>query len=913
MVTTAHPRAASAALAPAQTTSAFATPYVLLRVGGLPIDAADALRFPATAAWADAMLAIEAELDALAQPLTDALQTAFLHHREEQAARRQLIDAKRAVHQRQGLARSQALRAAIPLLAPATQELAVCWLALLERQQQRRAEGAEQFDAELRSKRRVLKQLLHDADFRSGVVLSSADLDQALDKYLLADELQLNKQARRAERSLLEYLYRTSAKTSPFSTLTPVCAGSFCDDPDGAAMLVEMSSMAKQSHVRLHVGVLAQLGVLISADSAQRRLLPVALTPSWQIVGQQLRYLRRRREADEQNADAPGMVTVVHEDVFYLPLTDMLRGVLHALSGGQSATLADLATALSAEGARSQKVEGYLQHLLRLGLLIVPQLQVDIHSRHPLASYRAQLESLGIGAATTAAAHLAAVDELLEQYRVAPPVIRRELLVRVRRQVERCYAELGRPDLRAPRTLVYEDTVLRPERIALNLRRWGTVMQDLEQLQRVLPIFDPNTPRRLVMQGFFRARYGPGARCDDLATFAAQFQSEFFSNYQERKAFHAFFDSAGSFRPRTNDFQLPELDQINAAMQRTAALVGEAQAALPADAAELVLDDSWIAELQPFVPASAGELRSDSFFAQLASDNGEPLLVLNRTYMGLTTMFSRFAHFLNDDQPLVDTLSATLDALLPADAVFAEIKGGYDTTNLNLHPRVTPYEIVCPGEVTLRPADEQIHLDDLYIVDDLAANRLRLFSRHLGREVVPVYLGFLMPLVLPEIQQVLLNFSPDSMSRLNLWAGVPAPEAVDGVAFYPRVRYNQLVLHRAAWRLAPDALPQRDPQECDPDYMLRIERWRRAHHIPERVFATPEGEGGANVYAPYKPFYVDFTSYFSVQLLDTTVRGASQRLVLSEMLPGRDELWLRHQGQDYVSEFVLELQQTTRR
>jgi hypothetical protein len=58
-------------------------------------------------------------------------------------------------------------------------------------------------------------------------LLSSPLLDDAISAYIGSDNLQLNREARTVERSLVEYLLRTACKTSPFSTLTSVCLGTF--------------------------------------------------------------------------------------------------------------------------------------------------------------------------------------------------------------------------------------------------------------------------------------------------------------------------------------------------------------------------------------------------------------------------------------------------------------------------------------------------------------------------------------------------------------------------------------------------------------------------------------------------------------------------------------------------------------
>jgi hypothetical protein len=56
-----------------------------------------------------------------------------------------------------------------------------------------------------------------------------------------------------------------------------------------------------------------------------------------------------------------------------------------------------------------------------------------------------------------------------------------------------------------------------------------------------------------------------------------------------------------------------------------------------------------------------------------------------------------------------------------------------------------------------------------------------------------------------------------------------------------------------------------------------------------------------------KPLYVDFESYFSVSVLEATLRRVEGIVVFTEMLPDRRDLWLRDDGQSYVSEFVFEV------
>jgi hypothetical protein len=242
---------------------------------------------------------------------------------------------------------------------------------------------------------------------------------------------------------------------------------------------------------------------------------------------------------------------------------------------------------------------------------------------------------------------------------------------------------------------------------------------------------------------------------------------------------------------------------------------------------------------------------------------------------------------------------------------------------------VTQFEIVCPGDASTRPAEEQISLEDLVLVHDDEVDRLRLMSTRLGCEVVPVYLGFLMPMALPEIQQILLCFSPSGMAQIDLWAGTGDPIPVDGITCYPRLALGELVLQRRMWKLNTAVFPFRDPQHSDADHLLRLQRWRVVHGLPRRLFAqidnaaaksavdedaaAPDAQPDAERKAGRKPLPVDFDSWMSLQLLEQLALGASARIVLTEASPGLDELWLTDEhGSPHVSELLLELYDTGR-
>ncbi|MBY8872563.1 lantibiotic dehydratase family protein [Micromonospora sp. PLK6-60] len=887
----------------------------MLRTAGLPIEVADRLAFDRTAGWARRVLDREDRLRATGRDLADALGAAVAGNLDDDALRRKLIRLRRDVFNlRRPHPADPAAWPADRLGADTHARLAE-WLADWGAYRTELAEGAALLDTELRERRGLLRELALDPDLRGGILLASPSLDQYLPGYLTAGAT-LGKRARRAERSLLEYAFRTACKTSPFSRLTTVNVGTFTDDAGGLLDVDPAPGAPKHGTARLNLAALGRLSTIVLAEESLRADLPVTVTSGWRIEHGRLRYLRRRRTASE-DGDAAITLESIHESLFVLPTGRMLHDILTALDGGRVARMADLVAELAVDGRPADEVAQYLHHLLRVGLLVVPTLHLDIHADDPVDGYRAALRAVDRGWADKLAARVAAANRLAAGYSGHDVAGRRHALAAIRDELAAAHADLGRPDIPVPRTLLYEDAALRTRTpVTADRGRWEReALPGLRALARIMPVFDVNLPRRLAIKGFFRARYGAGGRCEDLLTFAHEFQQDFFEHYTGRLMRRRAFDADNTYVRQENWFRQPEITALDDARLEVARRMNEAYAALPPGAEELVLDDAFMTEVAALVPQTLGVLDPRSFFLQIAERDGRGRLVVNRVYSGMTLLFSRFAHLFGEER-LADRLRAELARLAPPGAVLAELKGGYDATNLNLHPAVTPYELVCPGEISFRPAAEQIHMDDLRVEHDPDADRLLLRSRRLDAEVIPVYLGFLLPMALPEVQQVLLTFAYLGMAQPDLWAGTTVPLPGTGMVGYPRISHGDLVLQRRMWKLHPGFLPAtRTPDQSEADWFLGWQRWRRENRLPRRVFATPEGsrltpaaEDAPPAGRPdHKPLYVDFDSLFSVRLLDATARAAGSRLVLTEMLPDRDEQVLRGPAGTYVTELTVEL------
>jgi hypothetical protein len=905
------------------------TPRFLLRVGGMPINYLDELRFEKTVQWQDSLLALEHVLHRQKDRLVDLLHEAVNRHKEDQDGRRKLINLKRQIFNLKLPRGTDDARAIAPYLGEEECTLLFEWLGLWERYQQYLALGTDILNSELREKRKRLKQIVNDADFRKGILLSSPILDQATNGYLASDDLQLKRESRTVERSLLEYLFRTAGKTSPFSTFTPVCIGTIESDntDSGRDIEFELTSVDKQSFTRLNMLVLSRLSNQILSYMGVRHALKVCVTNGWRLRADHIEYVRRKSMVDATDTEASLPLDYIQEHIIQLPMGAMLQDILELIGDGHEEKLGTLVALLSERATNENAtalVEEYLEHLLRLGFLIVPILQINIHQDRPLAAYCQKLRTISMPQTDALAASLDIVEELVDAYANAELTERVDILARIRRLLQE--SSLALSDSQRvpvfPKTLLYEDTTLAPRRLAISTEQWSETFAHIHELQQILPIFDARLPQKIMTRGYFQARYGVGQRCDDFFSFADMFNQEFLRLLQGDGGNKRIFDSKGNFKGRPNYFNQPELIKLNQARKAIADYIHEAYQALPAGNNELILGEDFFQTIAPLAEGTEDFL-SYTFLSQFARVNDEPLFIINQIYSGLTLLFSRFAYCFAQDERLaiVSTLRQTLEQLQPSGAIFAELKGGYDATNLNLHPTFTSYEIVCPGELSARPSDEQISIEDLYIQDDEQARHLRLYSKRLGKEVIPIYLGFLTPIALPEIQQILLHFSYLTTSPLDLWSGTGVSNADASLDYYPRLRYKNVVVQRATWRVQTEALPRRESGQSDTDFYLAVNRWRKSIGLPARVFLTPiasastgssNDKKGEEPVQSYKPLYIDFEDYFSVLLLEATIRKTSTAFQFMEMLPLPEQLWFRYNDQAFVSEFIFEVSHTRR-
>ncbi|XVS61034.1 lantibiotic dehydratase [Actinosynnema sp. CA-299493] len=281
--------------------------------------------------------------------------------------------------------------------------------------------------------------------------------------------------------------------------------------------------------------------------------------------------------------------------------------------------------------------------------------------------------------------------------------------------------------------------------------------------------------------------------------------------------------------------------------------------------ADGVLTDDLVHEAAAHVPEWLRRPGSYAFFGQPTRDGR---LVVNHVYPGFGKFTSRFLRRLPG---AADAVAARLRrALGERFTQFRPLRG----FNANLHPLLAAREIGEDARWADLPADE------LQVRHDPRTDEVRVVHR--GEPLDVVYLGFLLPLVLPD------RYIPLHADLACGWIALEALRSreVDGdVVLRGGLRYRDVVLARRTWDFP--VLPELGADEAVAPAVARL---RARHGLPEHVFVDAHATSRsadhlARGLIRAKPQYVDFGNALHLRCLPRLLSRFPGGVELTEALP----------------------------
>ncbi|MGW2373428.1 lantibiotic dehydratase [Kitasatospora sp. NPDC001683] len=853
----------------------------VVRLAGSPVAVLEGLRGALSWHAARELVRLRAEIADAAGALSDQLYTAIgaAGDGERKAG---LVAVRRAVHRGRRVDPARLADLPTELTAPVRE-----WTARLAERDRLTAELPDLLEQDWAASCQALGAAARLPGFQLGLVHANPDAFLALRKWFGTGRAPQRQTVLR----LAQYLARSAAKTSPYSTFTTSGLASW----SRSDALVELSGgqVAAATATDISVGSLHRIARAVCERPEVVGRCPIRINPSATATDDTLVFLGRRPA----------------EHVHSLALTPTLRRVMELITPGS--TLDDLRGTLLAQATDGSQVDVFLRRLVTLGVLeLVPPLADQ--TPDPVADLRAWLHQLRQPGLERLDRTLHGVQEALSSYStIEAPGDRVAVRDAVIRGLDTALREVGdHAHLNSPklaqefgRYSFYENAVHPGTTAVLDRRSWQPLLDDLDAVRTLLGLIGPDLPFKLTLSSLFHSRYPAGAEVP-LLVFYRDVLAEQSAADEAPPAARAARPTHSRFAGQDSPVEaVRELYRLRTAAKR---LLGERT---PDRDSVVRVGPEEVRALAEEWPAWVRTPTSVAVYCQLAEAAHGPELVVNNINCGFGRGRNRVRQILDtldlhNGAPAEPGLAAGRD-----DVLFAEFEA-VARSAINVRKPGVGLVVDYPGVRSSREHDDLLPVNDLYVRrgDD---GLLALVSRRLGKQICPVHPGLGDRLLPPAAR-----FMVEAFGESNTWFGphtelrmTSDPRADDGVLHLPRLMVGNVVLRRAMWMTRADRLPRRTDATTDAAWMLRMAGWLAEHGIPERCFVTVldpgtigrdgTGRGPGN---DAKPNYLDFASMLLLLGFERRLAEPNAIVQISEMVPDPGQI----RG-ERVAEYIVEL------
>lgn len=211
------------------------------------------------------------------------------------------------------------------------------------------------------------------------------------------------------------------------------------------------------------------------------------------------------------------------------------------------------------------------------------------------------------------------------------------------------------------------------------------------------------------------------------------------------------------------------------------------------------------------------------------------------------------------------------------------IRGGIS----EVHHSMTLWVLEMPGDCQDIPDAKKVRLSDLRMHFEVGEPTIVL-RRSTGQRLLPVHLTSLNHSFLPSILRFLSVFGPYEVRQVLPRA--PRVERLPGCFVSERVTCDRLVVSRKRWELSHEAMSAlRAEQLSAHDFFLEVQVWRERFGIPAEAYVYEKIHSPRENLYHYKPQFMNFSSPLMCQLFCKMRKKTSDRCIVDEALPGRDQ------------------------
>lgn len=297
------------------------------------------------------------------------------------------------------------------------------------------------------------------------------------------------------------------------------------------------------------------------------------------------------------------------------------------------------------------------------------------------------------------------------------------------------------------------------------------------------------------------------------------------------------------------------------------------------------------------------EISSLDLFAQIGDNN---TIVVNNILSGATTNTSRFISlFIEDsiDTEIKNKFKELYNGKIVSELVDASIH------NANTFPCLTDYVI----DVSLKTSEYQtnINFNGLYIC--LNDRDEVIIENEQGMQVVPI--DFSMESIIRKASLMrFIDIFNDANSEgisifLQIYEKIILSNKISNIEpaiVIPRLYYsNNIILSRKKWLVTKAFLNEMFfAKSTESLQFLAFNKWRKKLKIPDHIFVKPNIQ-----IQTQKPQYINLNSPLSFNLFKNLLVKIDDLVEISEMLPAPEHLYKNEQGESYVIEYIFSLLQ----
>ncbi|HET8846298.1 MAG TPA: lantibiotic dehydratase, partial [Ktedonobacteraceae bacterium] len=726
-------------------------PYFLMRVTGLPFSIIEQIQFPRTVAIIEELLDLEGRFECKKEALLENLKASCKQISEKEIQHKGL-DLQRAIVSQNGLKARKLFQVVASALSEELANETEQWIQYILRSADLLAQGEPTLQEELLENRGKLRAWFAQEDFQQGLLLSSSTLYEELQHYLNAPLEKNNNRLRKAEEGLLSYFVRMLTKTSPYSTFCSTSLGTWSNQP-GLADQINVRTWQKQRYVRFHAGLLATIAHHLAAHPEVRPYLYPVLNTTLNWVTEDSLELKQGTDAQQSheiekveiflqekvkeskyiyqerlvririNTLARELITAIEQAAGTRTYQEILEQVTEKLLDTEGVSSETQDYQKHRERCR-QKAQGMLEYLTKYSVIAI-DLRIPAQEDDKLTFLIKRLADIPGSWVAGVRDVFIEIHALMETYTHVPAQECAKILPAIRDLVLALCQEIGshqdaswdarKTVERLYPALILEDTTLPFTALSLEQSNWEPVLHDLQLLQAIAPVLDLGVVTKINMDHWAKEAFAQRpSQTEDLITCHLRFWQEFMNNYELQQKW---------LRSDPHFIQLRQSQQSFLTLLHASLHQARQQHTSVAQ-----LDSPQLREFARRLPDFLHQHAALAHFGQHFFDGKQPHMVLNATWTGPGTAFSRFSYLFEhlattgnqlSSDPItsfVETFQAYVRQLgKHHDATYASIAETGEI-NVNMHAALAPYEILFPMSASQRSREEQITLRDLHVL-----------------------------------------------------------------------------------------------------------------------------------------------------------------------------------------------------